>query len=116
MLEIAGVIVPTDEPEEWGRPSNLYENTCVTPTERLWLAVLEQTMFDAYLHSTGGNYQSIAWVNDARGYFQSRDFDWICEQLGLEPDWVRGMTEKLEQLAKKLRGHEYHKTVRGTKL
>lgn len=84
----------------------------LSPAERLWLAVLEQTIFDAYLHSTGGNYQSIAWVKDARRWFATNDFEWICEQLGIEVDWARQLIGKLEQLAKRLRGREYEQAVK----
>jgi len=79
----------------------------LTACENLWLAVIEQTVFDAYLHATGGNYQSVIWVRDARGYFETDDFDWICEQLSIEPDWVRRLLRVIERLARELRGEEY---------
>lgn len=82
-----------------------------TECEDLWLAVIEQAVFDAYLHATGGNYQSVVWVKDARRYFETPDFDWICEQLGIEPDWVRRMLRIIETMARDLRGKEYEEAL-----
>jgi len=92
-----------------------YEGKGIDPIDALWLAVIDQAIFDAYLHSTGGNYQSIAWVKDARQYFDSSDFAWICEQLGIEVDWFRGLLRKLEALAKSMRGVEYERAVMSRK-
>lgn len=93
----------------------LYQNGMLFPSEELWLAVLEQAVFDAHLHATGGNYQSVIWVKDAREYFTTRDFEWICEQLGIEPDWVRRLVRAIEKLARDLRGKEYEQAVESAK-
>lgn len=90
---------------------SLYRSARLSPSEELWLAVIEQALFDAHLHATGGNYHSVVWVKDAREYFRSKDFEWVCEQIGLEPDWVRKLVAPIEKLARELRGKEYDKAV-----
>lgn len=89
----------------------LYRSGMIMPCEELWLAVIEQAIFDAHLHATGGNYQSVIWVKDARDYFTTRDFEWICDQLGLESDWVRSLIQSVERLARRLRGTEYDEAI-----
>lgn len=83
----------------------------VMPCEALWLAVIDRAIFDAYLHSTGGDFQSVIWVKDARAYFSSRRFRWVCEQLGINVDWVRSLIYPLERLARNMRGKEYDEAV-----
>ena len=88
-----------------------WDNRTCTPTERLWLAVLGQAIFDAFLHTTGGDYYSVAWVKDARKYFDGPDFHWICSELGINIEWARRKIGSLEVLARELRGDEYDKAV-----
>lgn len=82
------------------------------PCKRLWLAVIEQAVFDAHLHSTGGNYPSVVWVEDAREYFDTEEFELACDYLEVSPDWVRSMNQSVERLARKLRGREYDAAAR----
>lgn len=82
-----------------------------SPEGNLWIGVIEQAMFDAHLHSTGGKYPSVAYVAEARGYFRTHEFENVCAMLGLEPEWVRGMADALGKLAKEMRGAEYLQAV-----
>lgn len=90
---------------------SLFSAVRLTQTEKLWLAVIEQAIFDAYLHATGGNYQSVIWVKDAREYFDCDDFNWACEQIEIEPDWVRRLLRVIERMARELRGDEYEEAL-----
>lgn len=89
----------------------LYRTVSLSSCERLWLAVIEQAVFDAHLHTTGGNYYSVVWVRDARKYFDTDEFDWVCQQLGIDPDWARRMVKGVEDLARELRGDEYEEAA-----
>lgn len=77
----------------------------------LWSAVIEQAIFDAHVHTTGGAYPSVAWVRDARQYFGTDDFQFLCELLHVEAQWVRSMVAEVEQIARTLRGAEYDEAV-----
>ncbi len=83
-----------------------------TPEAKLWLAVIEQAVFDAHLHATAGNFMSVIWVRDARKFFSSKEFEVICAMLGLEPEWVRSLVDDVKRLAVKLRGKEYQRAAR----
>ena len=62
-----------------------------SPEGNLWVGVIEQAVFDAHLHSTGGKYPSVAYVKEARGYFDTPEFEHVCMMLGIESAWVRSM-------------------------
>lgn len=78
-----------------------------SPEGNLWVGVIEQAVFDAHLHSTGGKYPSVAYVKEARGYFDTPEFEHVCMMLGIESAWVRSMVEQLRLLAIIMRGTEY---------
>lgn len=82
------------------------------PVKRLWLAVIEQAVFDAHLHTTAGAYPAVIWVADARRYFTSEAFEFACECLDVAPDWVRGLNDIVESIARELRGDEYESAAK----
>ena len=78
-----------------------------SPETNLWVSVLEQAIFDAHLHSTGGKYPSVFYVKDARDWIGGPEFRRVCESLNLEAEWVRSMVDKIGALSRDLRGREY---------
>jgi len=75
----------------------LKKDKSLSPEERLWLAVLLQMLLDASgsLHGESVSMKQYcqsrakAWLESG-----SRDFQCVCWNAGLEPDWViRKLTE-----------------------
>jgi len=77
------------------------------PEAQLFVAIIEQAVFDAHLQSTAGVASATKVVKDARGYFTTDGFQFICELLGVDPDWVRNMTSAIGSVARDRRGDEY---------
>lgn len=73
------------------------------PEVRLWLAVIEQAVVDAHLH-TG---ESMASVIEAREFIGSGRFRFVCDLLGISADWVRLLVSGIEAEARKVRGKDY---------
>lgn len=59
--------------------------------QELWLAVLGQAVFDAYLST---NKEDGHWVRDAQQFFHTENFVFVCDLLAVEPDWVRRQIKK----------------------
>jgi len=63
-----------------------------TPEERLWLAVIEQAVREAY-----GDVQSEPGRSEeARSWLESEGFEEVAVALGLHPRWARDTIRKLE--------------------
>lgn len=58
------------------------------PWSRLWLAVLDRALVDAYI-VTGAIQSDRRWMRGARSWLGGPRFKIVCEQAGLDPVWVR---------------------------
>jgi hypothetical protein len=63
-----------------------------TPEERLWLAVIEQAVREAYGAVQGEPGPS----EEARKWLDSEEFEEVALALGLHPRWARDTIRKLE--------------------
>ena len=78
-----------------------------SPEVRLWVAVIEQAVFDAHIYRSRGETAAAIDISTARRFFQTVGFTILCEQIGVEPCWVRSMTGDIEAKAREIRGDEY---------
>ena len=58
------------------------------PEHFLWIAVIGQAIFDAYLCT---NKEEAHWVRDALRFFDSDDLAVICDLLRVDRDWLLGL-------------------------
>ncbi len=63
-----------------------------TPEERLWLAVIEQAVREAYADLPADEERRA----EARRWLDSEDFDEVATSLGLHPQWARDTIRKLD--------------------
>lgn len=66
------------------------------PWSRLWLAVIDRALADAYV-TTGGYHEDRRWTVGVRSWFGGPRFRFACEQAGLDVDWVRQLIAKYER-------------------
>jgi hypothetical protein len=59
------------------------------PYRKLWLAVLNQAIDDLLdpKRISGGKNKAVL-QHEARQWFKSADFLWVCDMLGLQPTWA----------------------------
>lgn len=67
-----------------------------TPEQRLWLAVIEQAVSEAYAGVPGDPDRR----EEAREWLQSEHFAELAVSLGLQPHWARDTIGKLDGLGK----------------
>ncbi len=65
-----------------------------TPEQRLWLAVIEQAVREAYAPREGDPGRRA----EAREWLASEHFTDVATALGLHPQWARNTIRKLERL------------------
>jgi len=68
-----------------------------TAENALWLAVISQAVFDAYLHTGRISLNDREYICSAHEFFDGHDFLQICTLIGLDRDWTR---EKIRAFAK----------------
>lgn len=65
-----------------------------TPEERLWLAVIEHAVRDAY--SDRANSEMLR--EDALRWLDSEYFEWVAAALGLHPAWARDKIKRIQEI------------------
>ena len=66
-----------------------------TPERNLWVAVIEQGIYDAFLRKPGGNtsLDDVLAIDDARRWLVDGRLRATCDMLGLDYQWVFGLVE-----------------------
>jgi len=59
------------------------------PEMRLWAALLWETAGDLALAPSSERFvDALGWVLCVEP-FTKQSFDWVCTEVGLDPDWIR---------------------------
>lgn len=75
-----------------------------TPVSRMWLAVIEQAIYDAFINQSKYHNEP-QWVEEAQNFLTSYRLDLVANAIGLHGDFVRREIAKIHELAQKVDLH-----------